>query len=93
MDILNAGLPVFTDDVDHLQILPVPLSRLLAPSHHHPRKDIACPAVQCPLHKDKRGLIRGKIALERPVFCIPVSLMHERSRQHLDKHGFPASVP
>ena len=91
--ILDAGFPVLADDIDHLKILCVPLSCLLAPSHHHPGKYIACPAVQHPFHKDKRRLIRGKITLERPVFCIPVSLMHERSCQHLDKHGFTASVP
>ena len=53
VDILDTWFLIFTDDIDHLQILAAAFTALLAPSHHHPRKDIPCSAVQHPLHQDK----------------------------------------
>ncbi len=92
MDILDTRFPVLADEIDHLKALSASLAHILAPSYHHSCQHIAGAAVQNPFHQDKRRFIRGKITLKRPVFRIPVSLMHKRRRHHLHQHRLTASV-
>ena len=91
MNILNTGLPVLADNINHIQrFLAV---RLLAPAHHHPGQHITCALVQRPFHQNKRGLGSRKVALKRTVLCIPVPLMDKGRCDHLHEDRFSTAVP